>query len=300
MKSLLCLLATALFFFAACSSGEKTTPNGYKLINHTSVSGPKAQIGEYAYVHVYIMQDDSVVQSTRQMGRTIPINVPDFAKLPEDQKGVGKANPIADAVSMMAVGDSVTVIIPIDEQMRQAPQLKNAKTLAYNIVLVDIKTQAQYDEAVAAERKVTDAAIAIQQAKLPAITTLVNDTAAKYKKGELKDKLKTTGTGLSYLIVEAGTGAQAQKGSNVQVQYYGALTNGTMFDNSFGRGAPFKFQLGTGQVIPGWDEGIALLKEGDKAVFFIPSEMGYGAAGTSGIPPNSELVFYVELEKTGN
>jgi FKBP-type peptidyl-prolyl cis-trans isomerase len=74
------------------------------------------------------------------------------------------------------------------------------------------------------------------------------------------------------------------------------LTNGKKFDDSFERGTPIPFTLGVGQVIQGWDEGIALLKEGDKAVLFIPSELGYGETGAGAdIPPNAELVFYVEL-----
>lgn len=105
-----------------------------------------------------------------------------------------------------------------------------------------------------------------------------------------------TNTGLRYKILKKGSGNQAQKGNTVSVHYEGSLTNGQVFDSSYQRNQPIDFQLGIGQVIPGWDEGISLLKVGDKARFVIPSELGYGSAGAGGvIPPNATLIFDVEL-----
>lgn len=96
-------------------------------------------------------------------------------------------------------------------------------------------------------------------------------------------------------IVE-GSGAAPKTGNVVQVHYTGWLTDGTKFDSSVDRGQPFEFRLGAGQVIAGWDQGVAQLKVGDKARLTIPPEMGYGARGAGGvIPPNATLVFDVEL-----
>jgi FKBP-type peptidyl-prolyl cis-trans isomerase len=96
-------------------------------------------------------------------------------------------------------------------------------------------------------------------------------------------------------IVE-GAGAAPKAGNVVQVHYTGWLTDGTKFDSSVDRGQPFEFRLGAGQVIAGWDQGVAQLKVGDKARLTIPPEMGYGARGAGGvIPPNATLVFDVEL-----
>ncbi len=93
-----------------------------------------------------------------------------------------------------------------------------------------------------------------------------------------------------------GTGAAPKAGNVVQVHYTGWLTDGTKFDSSVDRGRPFEFRLGAGQVIAGWDQGVAQLKVGDKARLTIPPEMGYGARGAGGvIPPNATLVFEVEL-----
>jgi len=100
--------------------------------------------------------------------------------------------------------------------------------------------------------------------------------------------------------IKKGTGATAKAGSKVSVQYVGALwDDSTVFDNSWDRGQPFEFPLGGGQVIPGWDQGVAGMKEGGRRVLTIPPDLGYGAGGTPDgtIPPNSTLVFVVDLEK---
>ena len=105
-----------------------------------------------------------------------------------------------------------------------------------------------------------------------------------------------TESGLRYQIIQEGNGAKAEKGQTVSVHYKGQLTDGTVFDSSYKRNQPIDFALGAGQVIPGWDEGISLLKIGDKARFVIPSDLAYGSAGAGGvIPPNATLVFDVEL-----
>jgi peptidyl-prolyl cis-trans isomerase A (cyclophilin A) len=110
-----------------------------------------------------------------------------------------------------------------------------------------------------------------------------------------------TDSGLRYKIIQKGSGVQAEKGKSVSVHYEGSLDNGQVFDSSYRRKDPITFTLGIGQVIQGWDEGIALLHEGDKARFVIPSYLGYGERGAGGvIPPNATLVFDVELVKVGS
>jgi FKBP-type peptidyl-prolyl cis-trans isomerase len=105
-----------------------------------------------------------------------------------------------------------------------------------------------------------------------------------------------TPSGLRYKIIQKGNGAKAEKGQEVSVHYEGSLLSGQVFDSSYKRKQPIDFQLGVGQVIPGWDEGIELLKVGDKARFVIPSDLAYGSAGAGGvIPPNATLIFDVEL-----
>ena len=105
-----------------------------------------------------------------------------------------------------------------------------------------------------------------------------------------------TESGLRYQFIQRGEGKKAENGKTVSVHYEGSLENGKVFDSSYPRKKPIDFRLGQGQVIEGWDEGIALLKVGDKARFVIPSHLGYGSRGAGGaIPPNATLIFDVEL-----
>ncbi len=98
--------------------------------------------------------------------------------------------------------------------------------------------------------------------------------------------------------LQVGTGAEAKAGDSVTVHYRGTLTDGKQFDASYDRGEPFTFRLGAGEVIKGWDEGVAGMKVGGKRKLTIPPAMGYGARGAGGvIPPNATLVFEVELLK---
>ncbi len=113
---------------------------------------------------------------------------------------------------------------------------------------------------------------------------------------KLSKGFKITDSGLRYQIIQEGNGAKAEKGKTVSVHYKGQLSDGTVFDSSYKRNQPIDFKLGVGQVIPGWDEGVGLLKVGDKARFVIPSDLGYGSSGAGGvIPGNATLIFDVEL-----
>ena len=105
-----------------------------------------------------------------------------------------------------------------------------------------------------------------------------------------------TDSGLRYKIIQEGNGKKANKGATVSVHYKGQLLDGTEFDSSYKRKQPIDFAIGVGQVIAGWDEGIQLLKVGDKARMVIPSNLAYGSRGAGGvIPPNAPLIFDVEL-----
>ena len=105
-----------------------------------------------------------------------------------------------------------------------------------------------------------------------------------------------TNSGLEYEDKKVGDGDEAKSGQRVSVHYTGTLTDGKKFDSSRDRGRPFQFTLGIGEVIRGWDEGVAGMKVGGQRTLTIPPELGYGSRGAGGvIPPNATLLFDVEL-----
>jgi FKBP-type peptidyl-prolyl cis-trans isomerase len=131
-----------------------------------------------------------------------------------------------------------------------------------------------------------------------------DDSARSDKKSDKKEgetvssegESFTTPDGLKITEVKKGDGAEAKKGQNVEVHYTGTLRDGKKFDSSRDRNQPFRFKLGAGQVIKGWDEGIAGMKVGGKRILVIPSKLAYGPAGRPPvIPPDAELTFDVEL-----
>ena len=116
-----------------------------------------------------------------------------------------------------------------------------------------------------------------------------------YLKDNDIDAVKTA-SGLRYVITNEGTGENASPGDRVTVHYTGMLLDGTTFDSSVERADPFSFDLGQGNVIKGWDEGITYFNKGSIGTIYIPSSLGYGPSGAGGvIPPNAVLIFDIEL-----
>ena len=136
---------------------------------------------------------------------------------------------------------------------------------------------------------------------LAPLTTMAQSPLEKGEKflaeNKSKEGVKTTASGLQYKITKEGTGKSPAATDRVLVHYEGKLLDGTVFDSSIKRGEPIAFPLN--RVIPGWTEGLQLIKEGGKAILYIPSKLAYGASGTPGGPigPNETLIFEVELIK---
>jgi peptidylprolyl isomerase len=127
-------------------------------------------------------------------------------------------------------------------------------------------------------------------------TTTTNKPMSDAPQKTTETEVVTTASGLKYQEVKAGTGDSPATGQTVEVHYTGTLENGTKFDSSRDRGQTFKFQIGVGQVIKGWDEGVGSMKVGGRRNLIIPPNLGYGERGAGGvIPPNATLLFDVEL-----
>lgn len=295
-KILLGLLAISTLF--ACndinnSQTLKLSKRGYPYQMLNNVDGENVKPGQVGKFHFTMMKGDSVIINSKDRSpEPNPFMVPE--DINEDKK---TANIIIDALTMMSKGDCLSIYQPLDT-LKQLPQgFSNSDSLRYDIVLVDIVDGQIFEAEQKAQAEKAQAAMALYQAREEIVADSMKATLKSYKKGAKRAGFQTTASGLKYKILEKGNGPLPTAGKPVLVSYYGVLaSDGNNFDNSFKRGRPFEFILGQGQVIKGWDEGIALLPSGTRAVLAIPSDLGYGANGSGTIPANSELLFYVQLE----
>ncbi len=219
-----------------------------------------------------------------------PINF-EYGK-PFDTKGFD------EAIATMKKGSKATVVVPsamgFGAQSKRDGQGQEILTpyspVVYDIEVLDLKTKAENDKAIKEEEAAKKKAAAEAVAKEPSLIQ-------QYIKDN-KITVKPTASGLYFVEKVAGKGPKAKAGDKVKVHYTGKLLNGKVFDSSLTRkpATPFEFTLGQGQVIPGWDEGIALLSAGGKATILVPSKLAYGPQGMgNNIPAYSPLVFDVEL-----
>jgi FKBP-type peptidyl-prolyl cis-trans isomerase len=258
------------------------TPSGIYFLETEKGKGMKIDSGVMVKIQFTVsLIDGKQIFSTHE--RAEPIEF-EYGKR-FDTKG------LEEAVAMMTKGGKAKVIVPsalaFGEQGR-GTLVPAFSTLLYDVEIVDVRTKAEFDKAKAEEKKKAD--LKVQGAKQAEAGLL-----QKYLKDN-KITVKPTATGLYYIEKVKGTGPQATAGKKVSVHYTGTLLNGKKFDSSRDRGTkPFDFELGKGQVIKGWDEGIAMMKKGGKAILIIPSSIAYGERDMGDITPYSTLVFDVEL-----
>lgn len=278
-------LIVAIAIMGCKGGGPSKSPLGYEFTHHIKKGGVTPQPGEYVYFHAYMRNGDSLVVSSREMGQT------PYLQIPSAEDELKTLFPVGDVLRMLSVGDSATVAIRIDTIPQKPTGFENADVIYYDIAVTEILNEEAFQAKQKAEQEKTAALVNEKM-------TIAQNSREQYYANSLGDQVKTTASGLKYVILEEGSGAMPTAGSMVSVHYIGMLKDGNIFDQSFERGSPIDFPLGQGQVIKGWDEGIALLKEGSRATFFIPANLGYGTEGSPPvIPANAELVFYVELVK---
>lgn len=253
------------------------------------------RIGNIMSLHMqFRTAQDSVLMHSRRQNRNQPVRVPLDTVRRQQLGGV------EEALSLLQPGDSGVFRLNVDtvflKSFRQPvpPFIRKAgPTLTVLAKAEKVQTQAEaMQELQQAQEK------AQAEAKKKAAQLVAQEDAriqAYLKQNKLKG-VKAPG-GVYYVITKAGTGAKPKTGQIVSVLYTGMLLNGKVFDASSRNGnKPIEFPLGQGQVIPGWDQGIALLPKGSKAILLIPSALAYGPRGAGAdIPANSILRFNVEL-----
>lgn len=279
------LVFVCFIFFSLVSCAQQsdkvteatTTPKGFKMYHHIKKGGTKPKPGQIALFKVEVIADKVVLQRSKGAGYRLEMI---------DPSQLSSVPPMLDAAYLMGVGDSATVYQPVDAHLRDLlpPDAKKATDIRFELVLQHIigeEAKKQMEEA--ADQYVKE------------VEQKVKTTLQSYKAGLLNAQIKTTASGLRYYIETKGTGAAVKQGEAVSVNYFGALSDGTPFDNSYKTRRPMVFPAGGGQMIPGFDEGSLLMHHGDRVYLFIPARLGYGEQGSGTIPPNSDLVFYVEM-----
>ena len=292
LKSLF-LITLSVLTFLSCKQGgneELKTSGGLAYTKLTEGTGTQAKPNDYVFFTLKISGDDGKVIQEMKEGPQMPI-----VKIPTELNTSKNANPFEEILSKSKVGDSYSLTMPVDSIPNLPPNLATMKHIVYNFEVKDVRDEAgytKYMDEIQAEMKAKAEA---SQKRIPEIETLVKTNLAAFSGNTLD--VKASDNGIKYHIIEPGSGDPIKDGSSVSVQYYGVLKDGTMFDNSFNRGMPFTFTVGTGAVIKGWDEGLKYLLKGSKAMLFIPDSLAYGEAGQPPmIPGKSDLVFYIEVE----
>jgi len=290
------LSLSVLVLLIACKNsakvGTKIPLTGGELTFLGVGNGEPIKAGDWAWVYISVMNDagGKEFDSRETSGEPTPIQVP----LGVDTMKSG-ITPVILGLSKLSVGDSckINILMTEDEKkIKEAnPAYKGPSAYTYYLHVVKKSTQEEYEKDIQQKQKVFEEA----EKKITAdIVKKIEDAkAGKYPKSI------TTPGGVKVVMIEEGTGEKAEQGKMITANYYGCLSStGKKFDSSFTRGKPLQMPLMEGALITGWIEGFSALKTGGKAIFFIPSKMGYGerAMGEE-IPANSDLTFYVELLK---
>ena len=294
MKKVIINLTVLFFVTAGCAfaqTGTKTLAGGVQCRILTANAGEKIKQNDVITFNIVQKTDkDSVLFSTYTQGQPVKIQIRPAAN-PAD---------LMDVFPLLAAKDSAVVRVPVDSVFKGheadiPPFLKKGGYLVFDIKIQQVQS--------------LNDAIAERNTQLEKLKTAEAATTADYIKGHNLMPV-TTASGLKYIVLKRGLSPRPQTGDTVLVNYTGRLVNGKVFDTSIQADAakagverpgrpyePIKFPVGTSRVIKGWDEGLLLLPEGSKAMFIVPSDLGYGQQGSGAIPPFSTLVFDIELVK---
>ncbi|MDZ4707996.1 MAG: FKBP-type peptidyl-prolyl cis-trans isomerase [Saprospiraceae bacterium] len=288
--SFILLTLCCAFCFSCQKTKQSTTLSGYVFEHHIKLGGRQPKAGDHAYFHAITMVGDSILENTH----VYPF-IPTMRIEVNPDREVAA---IVEALEEMGIGDSITLHIPIDSLPFAPESFQSFKEIKHILSLVDIKDEVEFkkdmDVRQAVLNKLADSLASREASTRERLLSVIRE----YNEKRLDDKLQTTAEGVKYMIIKEGTGEVPKTGDMVEVNYVGGLTNEMIFEASFSKGQPYVYRLNTRQVIKGWDNVIEKFNEGTEAFIMIPPALGYGAAGSSpNIPPDSELIFYINLFK---
>lgn len=277
---LLLIITIGSSIFSSCNlfsdyPGFKKHESGMLYKFHEKTDNRLAQIGDFITVELrYITNEDSLLFDGK--GETIPLEMvePVFA------------GDINQALAMMHKGDSATFVIRADSFL-----LKNAK-LTILPDFIDEDSRIIFDVRMINVQSIEEIEKEKEKKRIEGLK--IEEEAINAYILENNISVNPEISGLYFVPIRQGKGEMAEAGDIVSVHYTGKFLDDTVFDSSYKRGKPIDFELGKGQVIAGWDEGIAKMRKGGKALLLMPSHLGYGS-GRGQIPPNTPLVFEVEL-----
>lgn len=277
------VIAILSILIAGCQADDKDFKR------HGNGDGPKVKAGDIVSFTITVSTDKDTMQVNNDESMLPTVRV---GKDPKEYAG----DIVVRALSKCRVGDSISITLPVDSFPKQKEILAGKKFVYYGIRVKETRDSLSYVKFIEKKKAEMEAEAKTRMAvDVNPVKEDVAKTLAAYKANQLSN-IKTTNSGLKYLIKEEGKGPVAKAGQSVKVDYYGVLTsNGENFDASIGRERAFEFAVGKGSVIKGWEEAFQLLPAGSKAYLFIPSALGYGETPSGPIPANSELMFYVEL-----
>jgi FKBP-type peptidyl-prolyl cis-trans isomerase FkpA len=303
MKKSLVFLALATLGLASCSGGFKKADGGLLYEIHVDKGGPLIEQGDFIALNVIGKRDDdSVLINSYDAGHPIEMVV---------QKSTSKGD-IFSGLEKLAEGDSATIKIDADSMFKkgQRPPNFKGKYLTYDIKIEKVIAKGKLSEQVFEGR--------VNEYIKSLTPQLEKAEAAKIQKYIAHENLKVTQTpdSLDYVITQQGTGPKPAVGDTAVVSYTGRLLNGKIFDSSIkdtvGKAlklpnpilqanpmrkyTPIHIPVGEKRVIAGWDEGLLLMNKGSKAIFIVPSKLGFGERGAGNvIPPFAPIAFEVEL-----
>jgi len=293
------LLSAVIAVNTGCNSGgEFKKLNGieYKIVKH-GAGKSKAAMGDIVEFHILAKVDTLVLGDSRkqQEGKPAVIRV-------DSVKGSGQWQSV---FPMLTAGDSAVVQIWCDtmiknlppQQQQLPPWLKKGNKVVITLKVESIKSMAEYQK----DMQTKQAAMQKEMQDKAASQAPVDDKIIQDFLAKNNIKASKTNSGIYYVIHKEGKGDMIQKGQNVTIDYTGKTLDGKMFDSNTdpakGHVQPFSFNVGTGQVIPGWDEAVLLMKKGTNATIYIPSPLAYGPRGAGpDIGPNSVLMFDMEVK----